>query len=94
MLTHRVPYPPDRGDRIRSWNILRHLAKSFEISLGCVTEETLHQDTKTQLESVCDRVCVTPIGKRAKWLRAGASAMRGRSLHRRTLLVPYPLQNT
>ncbi len=80
MLTHRVPYPPDRGDRIRSWNILRHLAKSFEISLGCVTEETLHQETKTQLESVCDRVCVTPIGKRAKWLRAGASAMRGRSL--------------
>jgi polysaccharide biosynthesis protein PslH len=26
-LAHRVPYPPDRGDRIRSWNILKAIAK-------------------------------------------------------------------
>lgn len=25
-LAHRIPYPPDRGDRIRSFHILRHLA--------------------------------------------------------------------
>ncbi len=26
-LAHRVPYPPNRGDKIRSWNILKGLAK-------------------------------------------------------------------
>jgi sugar transferase (PEP-CTERM/EpsH1 system associated) len=26
-LAHRLPYPPDRGDRIRSWHMLRALAK-------------------------------------------------------------------
>jgi hypothetical protein len=25
-VTHRVPYPPDRGDRIRTWNVLKFLA--------------------------------------------------------------------
>jgi polysaccharide biosynthesis protein PslH len=25
-LAHRLPYPPDRGDRIRSWNVLQALA--------------------------------------------------------------------
>jgi polysaccharide biosynthesis protein PslH len=25
-LAHRVPYPPDRGDKIRSWNILKRIA--------------------------------------------------------------------
>lgn len=25
-LAHRIPYPPDRGDRIRSFHILKHLA--------------------------------------------------------------------
>jgi polysaccharide biosynthesis protein PslH len=25
-LAHRVPYPPDRGDKIRSWHMLRHIA--------------------------------------------------------------------
>ncbi len=26
-LAHRLPYPPDRGDRIRSWHMLNALAK-------------------------------------------------------------------
>lgn len=25
-LAHRSPYPPDRGDKIRSWHLLRHIA--------------------------------------------------------------------
>jgi|CXWL01.1.fsa_nt_gi sugar transferase (PEP-CTERM/EpsH1 system associated) len=25
-LAHRVPYPPDRGDKIRSWNVLKAIA--------------------------------------------------------------------
>jgi hypothetical protein len=24
-LAHRIPYPPDRGDKIRSWHLLKHL---------------------------------------------------------------------
>lgn len=26
-LAHRVPYPPDRGDKIRSWNVLRAMTR-------------------------------------------------------------------
>ena len=25
-LAHRIPYPPNKGDKIRSWHLLRHLA--------------------------------------------------------------------
>ena len=38
-LAHRIPYPPDRGDRIRSWNILRHLCTLGTVHLGCFAEE-------------------------------------------------------
>ncbi len=80
MLTHRVPYPPDRGDRIRSWNILRHLSQTFDVSLGCVSEEPICPDARQRLESVCCRVAIAPIGPQTKWLSAGISAARGRSL--------------
>lgn len=30
-LCHRVPYPPNKGDRIRSFNILKHLGKKHEV---------------------------------------------------------------
>ena len=33
LITHRVPYPPNKGDRIVSFNILKYLSKKHEISL-------------------------------------------------------------
>jgi polysaccharide biosynthesis protein PslH len=38
-LAHRVPYPPDRGDKIRSWNILRHIAGFARVHLGCFADD-------------------------------------------------------
>lgn len=39
-LTHRVPYPPDKGDRIRNWNVLRQLAEHVELSLIAFADES------------------------------------------------------
>jgi sugar transferase (PEP-CTERM/EpsH1 system associated) len=39
-LAHRIPFPPDRGDRIRSFHILRHLARLRPVHLlGFVDSE-------------------------------------------------------
>lgn len=32
-LTHRLPYPPNRGDRIRSYHLLRHIAAHATVDL-------------------------------------------------------------
>jgi len=80
MLTHRVPFPPDRGDRIRSWNILKHLAKTNQMFLGCVSDETVTADIRAKLDSVCERISIASVGSKTKWMRAGISASRGRSL--------------
>ncbi len=34
-LAHRVPFPPDRGDRIRSHHLLKALAKLGPVHVGC-----------------------------------------------------------
>lgn len=38
-LAHRIPYPPDKGDKIRSWHFLRHLAAHFRVHLGCLLDD-------------------------------------------------------
>lgn len=39
-LAHRIPFPPDRGDRIRSFHILRHIAQRRPVHLlGFVDDE-------------------------------------------------------
>src|SRR5690606_21789329 len=38
-LAHRIPYPPDRGDKIRSWQMLRHLAGLARVHLACFADD-------------------------------------------------------
>ncbi len=45
-LCQRVPYPPDRGDRITTWHFLQHLLKQgARIRLGCFSEEDRDEDS-------------------------------------------------
>ena len=46
-LAHRIPFPPDRGDRIRSFHILRHLAQRRPVHLlGFVDNEEDRKSAK------------------------------------------------
>jgi sugar transferase (PEP-CTERM/EpsH1 system associated) len=38
-LAHRIPFPPDRGDKIRSWHVLRHLAGLARVHLACFADD-------------------------------------------------------
>lgn len=38
-LAHRIPYPPDRGDKIRSYNILKHLAERHRVHLAAFADD-------------------------------------------------------
>lgn len=37
-LAHRMPFPPDRGDRIRSYHLLKALARIGPVHVGCFGE--------------------------------------------------------
>ncbi len=79
-LTHRVPYPPDKGDRIRNYHLLRQMAKRGRVWLGSVADEPVPADTITTLRKLCERVAIVPIAGFRRWTRAGISLLRGRSL--------------
>jgi len=38
-LAHRIPYPPNKGDKIRSWHLLRFLSEHFRIYLGTFVDD-------------------------------------------------------
>ena len=79
-LTHRVPYPPDKGDRIRNYHLLRHLAGRGRVWLACLADEPVSPDAAAELGRLCERVAVVPAGGRRRWLRAGCSLLAGRSI--------------
>lgn len=38
-LAHRIPFPPDRGDKIRSWHELKHLSRLARVHLACFADD-------------------------------------------------------
>jgi sugar transferase (PEP-CTERM/EpsH1 system associated) len=39
MLAHRIPYPPHTGDKVRAYQVARHLAARHELTLGFVIDD-------------------------------------------------------
>jgi sugar transferase (PEP-CTERM/EpsH1 system associated) len=79
-LTHRVPFPPDKGDRIRNYHLLRQMAARGWVWLGCLADEPVSPESVAELARLCERVAVVPTGRVARWVRAGWSLLRGNSL--------------
>ena len=55
-LSHRIPYPPNKGDKIRSWNVLRHLARDYRVHLGCLIDDPVDLQYRDRLRDVCAEV--------------------------------------
>ncbi len=79
-ITHRVPYPPDKGDRIRNYHLLRGLARRARVWLGCLADEPVSAEVRAELDRLCERVAVVPVSGRRRWLRAGWSVLTGGSV--------------
>ena len=77
-ITHRLPYPPNKGDKIRSFNLLEYLAKRHELYLACPVDDPADLGFVAELERRCAGVFTGRIDGRGR-LRAGLGALATRS---------------
>jgi polysaccharide biosynthesis protein PslH len=78
-LAHRSPYPPDRGDKIRSWHLLRRIAALAPTHLVALYDDARDVTHVPVLEDIAASVSLEPrlISKpraAAKALLSGGSA--------------------
>ena len=52
-LTHRLPYPPNKGDKIRSWHMLQYLSRHFRVHLGCFIDDEADWQYTRQVAALC-----------------------------------------
>lgn len=77
-ITHRVPYPPDKGDRIRNYHVLRELSQHARVWLAALADEPVTAEQQTRLNELCEQVVFIPGGR--QWVRGGLSLLSGRSI--------------
>lgn len=79
-LAHRVPFPADKGDRIRSYNIIKLLAKFHSVFLMAATHEPVHPQARSTLGRYCEAVDIFEINPQLSKLRGAMCLFTKRPL--------------
>ena len=77
---HRIPYPPDKGDKIRSWRLLNHLASRFDVHLCAFVDDARDFTHREKLESLCKTVSLIALHPWRARLRSAAGVLTGEPL--------------
>jgi sugar transferase (PEP-CTERM/EpsH1 system associated) len=72
-VAHRIPYPPNKGDKIRSYHTLRYLARRHEVWCACLVDDPADRAHVDTLRVFCRDVIAVPLDRRTARLRALAS---------------------
>jgi sugar transferase (PEP-CTERM/EpsH1 system associated) len=70
-LSHCVPYPPDKGERIRAFHEIRHLAREHRVHLACLARSEREMSDAEALRDCCASVNAVPL--RPAWALARAA---------------------
>jgi len=57
-LVHRLPFPPNKGDKIASFNLLKFLSTKYSIYLGCFIDDEVDWQYVDELKKYCEDSCV------------------------------------
>jgi len=79
-LTHRIPYPPDKGDKIRSYHLLRGLAERWNVHLGTFIDDGDDWQYVPVLERICAETKFIGLNQTMAKLRALRGLLSGNSL--------------
>ncbi len=63
-ITSRVPWPLEKGDKLRAYHQLRELSKQHEITLCALNDIELHPSAIEELKKFCKEVHVFPLSKK------------------------------
>jgi len=77
-LAHRLPYPPDKGDKIRSFWELTTLSKRHEVDLFCFYDDPQDRFQIENVRKYCNSCYAEPISVLGSRTRALSALVRGR----------------
>ncbi|MGH6609278.1 MAG: TIGR03087 family PEP-CTERM/XrtA system glycosyltransferase [Burkholderiaceae bacterium] len=79
-LVHRIPFPPNKGDKIRSYHLLRHLATRHRVHLGTFIDNPDDAVYLRELAEVCASHCAVTLDPRSAKVRSLTGFLSGEPL--------------
>lgn len=90
-LAHRIPYPPNKGEKIRSFHQIEYLGRTHKIHLACLVDDPQDLTHVHTLRQWCHSVDVVFRSPLVAWVTAGRFLLSGKPLSVGAFYSP-PLQ--
>ncbi len=84
-LCHRMSYPPNKGDKIRSYNILKYLSSENNVSVGFLIDDANDLKYISTLEQQLENIFYDRIQTRVKNIQSATTAF----IKGKPITVPY-----
>ncbi|WP_137938924.1 TIGR03087 family PEP-CTERM/XrtA system glycosyltransferase [Chitinivorax sp. B] len=79
-LVHRIPFPPNKGDKVRSFNMLRFLAQRYRVHLGAFVDDPADWRYVDELKQYCGEVHLEPLYRKRATLKSAVGLLTGEAL--------------
>lgn len=79
-LVHRLPYPPNKGDKVRSFHLLKHLAQRHEVFLGTFIDDPADEAYVDTVRNYCADMHIARLSPRMAKLRSLQGLLSGEAL--------------
>lgn len=83
-LCHRIPFPPNKGDKIRSFNMLKALSEHFDVYLGTFVDDPYDWQYVDTLDKYCAGKLVLGQNKTLCKLKGLSAFLSGKAIS-----IPY-----
>jgi sugar transferase (PEP-CTERM/EpsH1 system associated) len=80
LLVHRIPYPPNKGDKIRSYHLLKHLSQRYRVHLATFVDDPDDWQHVPHVEKMCASSHFASLNPALARVRSLSALVKGRSL--------------
>ncbi len=79
-LSHRIPFPPNKGDKIRSYQLLKYLSEHYRVYLGTFIDDPEDWQYQAQVRAFCEECCFVRLNQRNAKIKSLTGLMSGVAL--------------
>jgi sugar transferase (PEP-CTERM/EpsH1 system associated) len=80
LLVHRIPYPPNKGDKIRSYHLMKHLAQRYRVHLASFVDDDNDWQYAAKVKEMCASTHLAALKPSTAKLRSLGGLLAGRPL--------------
>lgn len=80
VLAHRLPYPPDKGEKIRSYHLLSGLAERYRVHLGCFVDAIEDRSHLDLVRRICGETHFATLNPWSAGVRAAGAVFGSASM--------------